>query len=290
MKISFCTTTMNRLFHLRETLLKNLDDNDDYDNLEFVILNYNSQDKVDEWIKETLSQEINSGRVVYYKESEAKSFIPSHARNICALMASGDVICNVDADNFTGVGFANHLARLFRFSPKTICCSKYALSTRKVSTHGRLALSKKNFLGLGGYNEDFLYGWGGEDNDLFKRCQSLHYNIYYLTDEFLQHLEHDDNMRIQYINFDKMNELDQPEIGEKLQQYIDKRDVMEKMSFIPIPLKTNSRRIHEGMSDENIQNGKLIVNENRTWGSATLLKNFHENVISGYCKRIKWLL
>ena len=43
-QISFCITCMNRLKHLQETLEKNILDNFLVDEVEFVVLDYNSQD------------------------------------------------------------------------------------------------------------------------------------------------------------------------------------------------------------------------------------------------------
>ncbi len=48
MKISYCIPMMNRLFHLKETLQKNILDTNHLD-VEFIILNYNSKDKMNEW-------------------------------------------------------------------------------------------------------------------------------------------------------------------------------------------------------------------------------------------------
>ena len=45
-QISFCITCMNRLKHLQETLEKNILDNFLVDEVEFVVLDYNSQDEI----------------------------------------------------------------------------------------------------------------------------------------------------------------------------------------------------------------------------------------------------
>jgi len=43
-KISFCIVCMNRLHQLSQTLLQNIRDNEDYSELEFIVLDYNSND------------------------------------------------------------------------------------------------------------------------------------------------------------------------------------------------------------------------------------------------------
>ena len=50
-KISFCTVCMNRLQYLMQTLPVNIAGNIDYPNLEFVVLNYNSKDDMENWIR-----------------------------------------------------------------------------------------------------------------------------------------------------------------------------------------------------------------------------------------------
>src|SRR5690349_9158200 len=99
--ISFCIVCMNRLHQLEETLLQNIKDNEGYDNLEFVVLNYNSQDGMDEWVREHLSDYISIGKVNYYKTSEPTIFSHSHSKNLMFKLAKGDIVCNVNADNYT---------------------------------------------------------------------------------------------------------------------------------------------------------------------------------------------
>ena len=58
-QISFCITCMNRLKHLQETLEKNILDNFLVDEVEFVVLDYNSQDGLEEWIAHRLCPRSN---------------------------------------------------------------------------------------------------------------------------------------------------------------------------------------------------------------------------------------
>lgn len=53
-KISFCITCMNRFKHLQETLERNIHDNYLVDNVEFVVLDYNSEDGLDKWISQLI--------------------------------------------------------------------------------------------------------------------------------------------------------------------------------------------------------------------------------------------
>lgn len=66
-QISFCITCMNRLKHLQETLEKNILDNFLVDEVEFVVLDYNSQDGLEEWIAQSMMKYIEMGILVYYR-------------------------------------------------------------------------------------------------------------------------------------------------------------------------------------------------------------------------------
>ena len=104
---------MNRLHQLSATLIQNIVDNDDYAELEFIVLDYNSQDGMAEWIKENVGEFINSGRLHYYRTNEPLSFSHSHSKNLAFNLANGDVICTINADHFTGKGFADHINKKF---------------------------------------------------------------------------------------------------------------------------------------------------------------------------------
>ncbi|MFD2148711.1 glycosyltransferase family 2 protein [Mucilaginibacter antarcticus] len=72
-KISFCTTCMNRLSHLKQTLKRNILDNEDYPNLEFILLDYNSTDGLKEYVRSELHTFITSKKLVYYRTEEPKN-------------------------------------------------------------------------------------------------------------------------------------------------------------------------------------------------------------------------
>ena len=93
---------MNRLSHLKKTLEKNICDNLVYENLEFILLDYNSTDGLENWAKNDLKNYIEKGILKYYRTSEPNSFHRSHSRNVAMKLASGDIVCNLDADNFLG--------------------------------------------------------------------------------------------------------------------------------------------------------------------------------------------
>ena len=81
-QISFCITCMNRLKHLQETLEKNILDNFLVDEVEFVVLDYNSQDGLEEWIAQSMMKYIEMGILVYYRTTEPAYYRRSHSRNM----------------------------------------------------------------------------------------------------------------------------------------------------------------------------------------------------------------
>ncbi|MFD3000919.1 glycosyltransferase family A protein [Pontibacter toksunensis] len=157
---------MNRLFHLKHTIEKNILDNSSYPNLEFVLIDYNSQDDLEGYVKKNLEKYIHKGILNYYKTTEPQKFHMSKAKNLSHALAKGDIVCNVDGDNFTGKDFAFYINYLFNKHGKDII---YRFHKPPFwGTSGRIALFKDNFMQLGGYDEEFLPA-GHDDIDLVNR-------------------------------------------------------------------------------------------------------------------------
>src|SRR5688500_16222137 len=170
-KISFCTVCMNRLHHLKQTLLVNIKDNDDYENLEFVLLDYNSMDGLQDYIQDNLAEYIKSGRLKYYKICEPKYFHRSHSRNLVFKLANGELICNIDADNYTGKGFASFINASF-CNENLICLNTIGINSaaNKKDVLGRICVRKEDFLAIGGYDE-YIESYGFEDYDFINRLE-----------------------------------------------------------------------------------------------------------------------
>jgi hypothetical protein len=198
-KISFCTVCMNRLHHLRETLPANLEQNASYPSLEFVLLDYNSSDGLEDWVKTELKQFIDSGRLVYYRTTEPRYFHRSHSRNMAFNLASGDIICNVDADNFTGKYFARFINEQFTLNKNIFI----AADTRNRyyfirDVCGRICFWKKDFESLGGFDEQ-MEGYGDEDIDFINRLQRMERQEIVIRDmHYLHAILHSDLERIQH--------------------------------------------------------------------------------------------
>lgn len=185
-KVSFCTTCMNRAFHLKKTISKNIRNNLKYPNCEFVLINYNSQDGLHEWVLSELSDYIESGVLKYFYTKEPKNFHASIAKNMAHRFSTGDILCNLDADNFTGKDFAFYLNYLLNTYGEN--CFYQFTKPPYWGTVGRIAMSRSLFLELGGYDETFL-PIGHEDLDLIERAEAYGANKKVVKIEnFLQYL------------------------------------------------------------------------------------------------------
>lgn len=170
-RISFCTVCMNRLDHLKKTLPDNIANNGEYENLQFVLLDYNSTDGLEEWVRSSMKDYIESGRLVYYKTFEPMNFHRSHSRNLAFKLAAGEILCNIDADNYTGKGFASYINMSFR-GEDNIFLSALQPSRKIVKNDvlGRICVRAVDFKAVHGYDELFS-GYGFEDYDIIQRLE-----------------------------------------------------------------------------------------------------------------------
>lgn len=205
-KISFCTVSMNRLEHIMATIEKNIADNSDYENVEFLLLDYNSDDGLDNYVLENLSTYIESGKMTYYRTYTPQSFNRSHSRNLMFKLAAGDIVVNIDADNFTGKGFAAYVNEVFAGCEN--CFMTAIHRENHLNKHkdvlGRIGLLKSEFLKIRGFDEK-LKGYGFEDYDLISRLENTGLQRKLISDQlFLNAIPHTDDKRIEN-EFMRMN-------------------------------------------------------------------------------------
>ncbi len=182
-----------------------MQDNADYPNIEFVLVDYNSKDGLQDWVRQNFQAEIAAGKLKYVYYPGPEKFHAPHAKNIAHRMASGDILVNVDADNFTGPGFARWIAETMEketamaqrahkkgvfLRPKL---AQYALSERS-GTGGRIALPKEAFYQVGGYAET-IQGWGGDDTALSMHLEKAGYLYKPIPKAYLSDISHSDAER-----------------------------------------------------------------------------------------------
>ena len=103
MLLSFCITNMNRTYQLKQTLKKNLEDNKLVkDKIEFIVVDFNSNDGCKEYILENFKEELKSDYLKFYWTDELISWHSSIAKNTAHSLANGKYVTNLDCDNFVG--------------------------------------------------------------------------------------------------------------------------------------------------------------------------------------------
>lgn len=192
--VTICTVVMNRLNHIMQTLPLNLANNPER-NVQFLVLDYGSTDGLGSYIKTNYSQELKQGKLVYWRYKAATSFHHSHARNLAFKLATGSILCNNDADNFTGKGFASFV--LENMKKEQNICLTGVRNCWSPDASGRLCISRSNFYSVTGYDESFD-GYGFEDFDIVNRLVLSGCKAYTINKrEFLQSVSHTHDERIQ---------------------------------------------------------------------------------------------
>jgi len=112
-KLSFCTTVMNRLNHLQQRYPHNLENCKHIPYLEFVLLNFNCKQGTDEWVKTHLWEYISSGQLTYFHERKTDFFQMSMAKNLAHRLSTGAILANLDADSSLPSEVAENILKAF---------------------------------------------------------------------------------------------------------------------------------------------------------------------------------
>jgi len=201
-RIAFCTSCMNRLKHLQRTLPQNLADNVDYANALFVVLDYGDVQGVSRWIEDSFDRELEAGRLVCYRFPEPKYFHMAHAKNMahrCGLLEHADVLVNLDADNFTGRGFAAYLGEAFGGDKRIFMRTGDSFKSVTRGLGGRIAARSWDFAAIGGYDEVFAH-WSPDDKDFALRLKKWGLSQLDIEPDFLSKIDHSDEERVE--NYD----------------------------------------------------------------------------------------
>ena len=196
-RISFCITCMGRCHHLKETLPRNIADNLDYGDLEFVVLDYNSPDGLRDWLHTEMATHLRSGLIRYAHTDSPQRFHPAHAKNMAHRAATGDIWCNLDADNYTGMAFAAHINAVMQENPGRVGFSFG--KGRGRGTYGRIYLHREAFARIGGYDEAYD-NYSYEDVDFIMRARNSGYILFPIPIQYLHCIVHDDQERTLYMH------------------------------------------------------------------------------------------
>ncbi|MEJ5052793.1 glycosyltransferase [Sphingobacterium sp. MYb382] len=168
-KLSFCITCKNRINQIKRTLPKNLADNYSMKHkIDFVLIDFDSTDGLQDWLINNFEKEINEGYLKYYWTDQLPEWHLSIAKNTAHILAKGDILVNLDCDNYTGKNGGKFvLEHMLKYGIESIIFHQFS-NTFGDGSCGRIAVSRKNFLSIGGYNEDF-HPMGYQDIDIIIR-------------------------------------------------------------------------------------------------------------------------
>ena len=170
--LSFCITCKNRIHQIRQTLRKNLDDNLCHKEfIDFILVDFSSADGLREWITSNFQQELMSGYLKYYYTEALPHWHASVAKNTSHLCATGDILVNLDCDNFTGIWGGAFVINAFDRYNDWCVFHQYS-GNQPDGSYGRIAVKRSYFDRIGGYNED-LEPMSYQDNDLIMRLTRL---------------------------------------------------------------------------------------------------------------------
>lgn len=170
--VSFCITTKNRLAQIKETLPKNLADNSlDQTRIEFVLVDFGSDEEAVEWILSDFREELASGYLKFFTCNQLDKWHAPKAKNTSHRLSSGKILVNLDGDNFTGYRGGMFVYNAFMAATHDICLWQYSGDSHDGS-FGRIAASRDAFFAVGGYNEEFLE-MGFQDRDLVNRLEMI---------------------------------------------------------------------------------------------------------------------
>jgi glycosyltransferase involved in cell wall biosynthesis len=234
MKASFCLTCMNRRRFIEQTLPHNLALANDPSSYEFVLLDYNSGDDLEGYVRAHHADAIRCGLLAYFRTTAAEHFCASHAKNSSHKLATGDILINLDADNLLVPAYFGYIDAL---QPRELL-----RTTGDYHLNGRLGLYRDDFEAVGGYDEAMTHGWGGEDDDLVGRCSALGFAMRFVdASESGIHIAHSDG---------------------------------ERVRNCAVREKGVSWRMNREISSANFARGVFIANQGRAWGECPVTRNF----------------
>ena len=191
--IVFCTTCKGRAPHIMKTLPQNLADNP---NSKFVVLDYNSQDGLINYLRNAHRVDIAAERLVVYSYLDTTVFKMAHAKNMVhrlGIMEGADILVNLDADNFTGPNFEGFLEERFKES-NIFMWSKVVPGEGLRGCCGRIAITSDTFLCAGGYDEKYDT-YGPDDKDFTARLTHLGIQERRIEKCFLSTVPHSNKLR-----------------------------------------------------------------------------------------------
>ena len=129
------------------------------------------------------------------KDGYVFPFRMAHAKNLAhrlAIIEGAEILVNLDADNYTGTGFAEWIASQFELNPDVYLWTKKIAGKRGIC--GRIVVRSDVFIKAGGYDEKFN-DWASDDKDFNARLYRFGYSGQQIAEQYLDVINHNDKMR-----------------------------------------------------------------------------------------------
>lgn len=161
MKISYCTVCTNRLWQLQITLPINIEYTKKGES-EIIVLAYNDIETYT-WLQTNYPEHIADGRLRVIHRADEEPFSCGYTKHIVHSIAEGDVLVNLDADNFI-----DNLERYaLQIKPNEIV--KTHPSFGDIGQCGRIIVTRELYHRVGGYRDRGR----DDDGDFTRRCVAL---------------------------------------------------------------------------------------------------------------------
>ena len=164
MKISYCTSCYNRLWQLVQTIEYNLSFTKSGE-IELCVLSYND-DSVEPYLYTHYSTYINDGRLKVqshydnYKPLDGSDFACGYVKNLSHALGTGEILFNLDADNFIEPQLQESLLNLKPHEVLRSTTGKFEGSL------GRIGVHKSLYKKVNGYRDVGR----SDDGDFIMRC------------------------------------------------------------------------------------------------------------------------
>ncbi|OTG87888.1 hypothetical protein [Acinetobacter sp. ANC 3813] len=163
MIISYCTVCGGRLWQLRRTLEHNLSFTE-AGRFELCVLAYNDS-TIEPYLREYYADYLLDGRLKVkthfdnYQPADGSDFACGYVKNLSHAMGTGEILFNLDADNF--IGEAHEL--LQHLKPSQVIKSR---DFKQDGRSGRIGVYRELFTAVGGYRDTGRT----DDGDFILRC------------------------------------------------------------------------------------------------------------------------
>lgn len=182
-RITFSTTCMGRLDHLKQTLPELVKQPE----CQVVVVDYNCPDGTKHWVRE----HFDPAKVSVVEVTGRDRFDRSEAKNMGILGSSTEWVCLIDADILLSPDFVKQIQPLLR--------AGHSLRSSSIleGTGGTFIAEKKALLDVGMHDPTFR-GWGEEDDDLLDALHFAGIRADVYPDRLVDHIDHDDERRVAF--------------------------------------------------------------------------------------------